>query len=210
MVYREAQKSDLKAIAELMSESFSRYSYFDVYVADKDKRLKFMRAIQEMHTKLSFKNEKILVGVQNDKIVAVAILKAPNSPEGSILDYILAGGLNVIFTGGISSAFGLLGMTEEASVECHKQYPNAWYLTTLAVCSSCQGQGLGGKMINECIKPYILSQGGDMCTLITHSEENDRFYIKNGFVKFHSKLIRRNGKEITNWSYKAKINPSQL
>jgi len=210
ITYRDALKSDLKTIAELLTESFSRYLLFEMYVADEDKRLKFIKAIHDMHTKVCFKNQTVLVGVKDDEIVAVAILKAPGIPENNIFDYVLSGGLNVLFAGGVFSSFGFLGMSNEVNAKCNMQYPDSWYLSTLAISSPCQGQGLGGKMINECIKPYIKSQGGDMCTLVTHTEGNHNFYIKNGFTQFHSQVIRRNKKELNNWSYKVDLNPELL
>ena len=73
--------------------------------------------------------------------------------------------------------------------------------------SSCQGQGAGSKMLNDCIKPYIAKHGGGILTFITNPQINRKFYIKNGFTEFHEMVIRRNKTEINNWSYSMEINP---
>ncbi|WP_081473718.1 GNAT family N-acetyltransferase [Paenibacillus terrae] len=63
----------------------------------------------------------------------------------------------------------------------------------IAVSNSFKGKGLGGKMLNECIKPYIASHGGGLITFNTNAEDNRSFYRKNGFTEIHEMTIRANG-----------------
>ena len=207
IIYREAYKNELAGVADMMTESFKEYSYFSMYIEDEKKRFKFIGAIYEMLVRAYHKKAVILVGLQESKIVSAAILRSPKSLEPNLLDYILSGGLKVIFTGGLANTLGFMHMNKEANAECHKEYPHSWFLVAIAVSSSCQGQGLGRKMLDDFIKPYISKHGGGIFTFITHSEGNRAFYIKNGFTEFHAKIVRRNKKEITNWSYKMEIAP---
>jgi hypothetical protein len=60
-------------------------------------------------------------------------------------------------------------------------------------------------MLHDCIIPYIEKRGGGLLTLITNTEKNRLFYKKNGFEEFDEMIIRRNGKELGNWSYRMNI-----
>lgn len=205
IVYKEAGRDELKEAAELQIESFSGYSFFEMYIENKEKRLRFLRAIQEVEVKAFYKKHIVLVGVQENKIVSVALLKSPDKSEVGLLDYALAGGFKILFAGGPINTFGFLKMLEEAGSVCHRLPGRVWYLESLAVSASCQGQGLGSKMLEDCIKPFIAKRGGGSLALITNAERNRIFYKKNGFEEFHETVISRNGKRIGSWSYRMKI-----
>lgn len=96
-------------------------------------------------------------------------------------------------------------MLDEAGSICHNLPGRVWYLNSLAVSKSCQGQGLGSRIIADCIIPYIQERDGGLLTLITNTEKNRFFYKKNGFEEFHEMFLRRNGKELGNWSYRMNI-----
>lgn len=203
--FREIRNDELETVAELLTESFKGYSFFEMYLDNKEKQYKFLRTIQEVAVKAAYKKHIMLVGVQDSKIVSVAQLKASNTSDISLIDYILAGGIKILLTGGIRNTFGFIKMVEEANSICHKLPGCVWYLSSLAVSSSCQGQGLGSMMFEDCIIPYIQRRGGGLLTLITNSQRNRVFYKKNGFEEFHEMIISRNGKELGNWSYRMKI-----
>ncbi len=167
VVYREAKKEDLTEIAALLTEAFHGYAFFDLYNPNKRKKqYQFMHAIQDANAKASFQRHITLVGIRDNKIVSAAQLKAPDTPDVGFLDYVLAGGIRVLFTGGLFNTLGLLKMLDEASSICHNLPGCVWYLSSLAVSKSCQGQGLGSKMITECIIPYIRKRNGGLLTLI--------------------------------------------
>lgn len=206
IVYREAKRTEQAAIVELLTASFMDYAYYKLYVDQEEKRQKFVRVIQELCVKTSMrKGYPILVGLIDDVICSVAILVPPKAPKVSLIDYILAGGLTVLRHGGIKDTAGFLGMLEESNSVCHSTYPDAWFLELFAVSNSFQGQGVGGKMLNEFVIPYIANQGGGMLTFITNSEVNRRFYKKNGFIEFHAGEIHRRDKVLYNWSYQKHI-----
>lgn len=210
MFFRKAKKGELIEIAELMTKSFSDYSCFKVYIKDRGARLRFLKSVFMMFAKACYKQQDILVGVQNEEIVAVAMLKAPDKPELSLWDFGLAGGINVLIAGGLKDTFEILSMSKELSSMCYKTYPHSWYLTWFAISDLCQGQGVGSSMLNDCVKPYIAEHGGGTFTLITNEERNRAFYVKNGFTEFHGTEIYRNNQSFGNWSYKTEIAPDRL
>ncbi|HWT73509.1 MAG TPA: GNAT family N-acetyltransferase [Mobilitalea sp.] len=207
ITYRTAKKSEIDEIAKLQTEAFCNYDYFKMFVDDEKRRIRFLEALQKVGVRSSYKHEVVFVGVENNRIVSAAILKAPKASESNLMDYILAGGIRVLLTGGVRNTIGFIKMMKESSSRCFSEYPDSWYLTSLSVSSFYQGQGLGSKMLDECIKPYIAKNGGGLLTLITNSELNRSFYKKNGFIEFHESVIRRNGKQIGNWSYRQEIMP---
>lgn len=206
VIYREAEKEDLAEVAVLLTESFRGYAFFEMYSPSrKERQNQFFHAIQEVSTKAFFKKHITLLGIQDKKIVSVAQLKAPDTPDISLLDYVLSGGIKILIAGGHFNTFGLLRMLDKASSICHNLPGRVWYLNSLAVSKSCQGQGLGSKIITDCIIPYIQKRDGGLLTLITNSQQNRLFYKKNGFEEFHEMILRRKEKELGNWSYRMKI-----
>ena len=205
ITYRPVRAEELEEVTALLTESFCNYSFFEMYMDNKEKQYKFLRAILEVGVKATYTKYIIMVGVQNNEIVSVAQLKAPDTSKISLMDYVLAGGIKILLAGGLSNTFGFLKMLKEASSICHHLSGRVWYLEFFAVSASCQGQGVGSNMLENCIIPYIQKSGGGLLTLITNSEQNRAFYTKNGFEEFHEMFIRRNGKEIGNWSYRMKI-----
>ena len=207
MIFRDAKKDELEKIAELQTQSYRNDPLFKIFVKNEKKRLKFNRAILETMIKASHKHHVVFVCVQDEQITAAAVVKPIDKPEISLLKYIASGGFRVFLTGGIKNTFGFLEMLKEARSKCHENYPNSWFLTALTVSDSCQGQGIGSKMIHDCIKPYIARNGGGVLTFITNTEINRTFYQKNGCIEFHGMSIRRKNIEISNWSYKLEIAP---
>lgn len=206
IIYRKARKNELNEISTLLTDSFYDYNFFNIYKTnDNWKQYKFIKSIQDVNVKTTFKKQIILVGIKNEKIVSVSLLKSPSSPSINIIDYLTKGGIKILLAGGIKNSFGFLGMSEQASSICDKLNGNIWYLNSLAVTKSIQGQGIGSKMLQDCIIPYIKKRGGGILTLITNIEINRIFYKRNGFEEFHKMIINRNNKVINNWSYRLPI-----
>lgn len=205
MEYRKARKAELGEIAVLLTVSFQDYGFFKMYIKNRERQFKFLHSILSTAVKAYYKKHIILVGVNDNKILSAALLKTPDKQELGLMDYVSAGGIKALLTGGIFSTWGFLKLAQEAGSACHSLPGRVWYLETLAVSASCQGQGLGSKMLKECIKPYIEKRGGGLLTLITNTELNRLFYKKNGFDEFHEMTLARNGKKIGNWSYRMKI-----
>lgn len=79
-------------------------------------------------------------------------------------------------------------------------YPAGWYLEMLVVEGSMKGKGLGRRIINDAVVPYVSQHGGKNLALITNTESNCRFYEKNDFAIFSERMLEMRGRGISNWS----------
>ena len=137
----------------------------------KKKRYQFEHAIQEVNVKAYFDKTTMFVAEEAGEIVAVAQLKSPHDKDACFWDYIKAGGLKVIAAGGLKNSFDWLNMFEQTGRVCHEFKEPHWYLNSLAVSLKAKGQGIGSRMLNDCIRPYIQFHGGGLLMLITNSEK---------------------------------------
>ena len=124
------------------------------------KRSAFARQLHLINTKVYFQHQICLVGVENEKIVSAALLKHPRLPEPGLMDYVLSGGLKLLFTGGISAIQHVFRMLKEAkSVFFLKE-------TLLVFRSSCRcnrptRKKLGSRMLKQCLFPLSPGKAAD-------------------------------------------------
>ncbi len=52
-----------------------------------------------------------------------------------------------------------------------------------------KGKGLGSDMLNNCLIPYVKSASGTQLALVTNTEQNCKFYEKNGFDMFDKTVL---------------------
>ena len=77
-----------------------------------------------------------------------------------------------------------------------------WYLNLLTVEPSAKGRGIGSAMLQECLIPFARDRGGNGLCLFTNSQENRRFYQKNGFREFDARWFEYRGHQLGSWSYR--------
>ena len=63
-----------------------------------------------------------------------------------------------------------------------------------------KGEGIGSRMLQECLIPYVKEHGGKKLCLFTNSQGNRQFYRKNGFTEFDERQFAYKGKTIGSWS----------
>ena len=143
---------------------------------------------------------KCFVGTIDGKIVSIALLQNPNVKRVTIFDYIKAGGVGLLFPVGFKSLINFFDISEESHKPCEK-YNDAWYVELLAVSKDYKGQGLGSNMLNNCLIPYIKSEGGTQLALITNTEQNCIFYKKNGFDMFDKTVLEMNNHQVNNYCF---------
>lgn len=209
IMYREAFKKELGKIAKIVADTFGEYPMYTLTFRDKFKNkedfIHYITKLNRVHIKANFKKHKCFVGIEEEKIVSVALLQDPKIKRISLLNYIFSGGINLLFPVGLKRLIDFFNISNKAHEACTREYKDAWYIELLAVSSEYKGKGIGSKMIEECIIPYVISQNGNQITLITNTEKNCKFYEKNGFENFlYDKLIWEN-KYIDNWSFIRKI-----
>ena len=133
------------------------------------------------------------------------MLQDPNIKRISLFDYILAGGVGLLFPVGFKRLIGVFDISNEAHKDCAKRCGDAWYVELLAVSPDCKGQGLGSKMMNDCLIPYVKKQKGTELALITNTPLNCKFYEKNGFSNFAVSELKWKSNLIQNWSFLRQI-----
>lgn len=205
ITYREAAKEEIPYIAKLSTVSFGNYPFFDFVFLDAFKKPEeyflYLEKLHRIHIRANMKQHKCFVGIQDNRIVSIALLQDPARKRISVLDYIRAGAVSLVVPVGLKKILDFFDASEEVHQDCAREYSTAWYLEMLAVDSSMKGCGLGSAMINDCLIPYIRQQGGKEFTLITNTEKNCKFYKKNGFRQFAERTLKRKGQKINNWSF---------
>ncbi len=205
IVYREATPKDYDRIAQLSAQSFENYPYFDCVFRDAFKNdgayNAYMEKLHRVNIKANSKQNKCFVGEKDREIVSAALIQDPAKKKADVEDYVKAGGLSLVFPVGLSKILNFFHFSEDARADCDRKHPSAWYLEVLAVDDSVKGCGLGSGMLQDCLIPYIQKQGGQELTLITNTEDNCKFYAKNGFWEFSERTLEQNGQAIGNWSF---------
>lgn len=209
ITYREATKKEIAQIARLATVSFGNYPFFDFAFLSAFKResdyFAYLEKLHRIHIRANMQCHKCFVGVEDGKIVSAALLQNPTKKRIRVWDYIRAGAVGLLFPVGLSKILDFFAISEDAHIDCAHKYSSSWYLEMLVVDGSMKGRGLGSKMLHDCLIPYIQKQGSKSFTLITNTEQNCRFYQKNGFQQFAARTMERNGMQIGNWSFEMSI-----
>ena len=206
MNYRIMRRNEREICAQIAAKTFESYEYFSVYVPDDTTRAQFLR--QMLHTELiaNRKDSVVLVAEENGHIAAVAMLCKPSHKKPSDLSYILAGFMKLFKIAGKETVNAWVAMEEQAGAPCHSiSDGSTWYLSLLVVSPAVQGKGIGSKMLQDGIIPFVKANGGKLLTLFTNAERNCAFYEKNGFVKFDETSFQYNDKHLGSWSYKREV-----
>ena len=201
--YREARMDEIKEISRFTTETFGDYPFFKYAFKNLDseeKYIKYMDKLHYVHMKANMYKYKCFVGTIDGKIVSAALLQNPNVKRVTIFDYIKAGGVGLLFPVGFKSLINFFDISEKAHKPCEK-YKDTWYIESLAVNKNYKSRGLGSDMLNNCLIPYIKSEGGTKLTLITNTAQNCKFYEKNGFEMFDKTMLEMNGKQVDNYCF---------
>ena len=187
--------------AALAARAFDDYEYFTDYVPDEKKRRRFLDTMFQIEVKLNDGPATFFTAKDSGQTVAVAMLCPPAYKKPSDMAYMKAGFGKCFLQGGIRDVAAWNMMESKASQPCHRLAGKVWYLNLLTVEPDRKGQGIGTKVLRECILPYVTEHGGDTLCLFTNSEENRKFYKKNGFVEFNEQWFEYRGKRLGSWSY---------
>ncbi|MCI1663802.1 GNAT family N-acetyltransferase [Bifidobacterium crudilactis] len=203
--YRLARPGEEEGLGRLAAESFGDYPFFSFALREPfdsyQKYLDYMTRLHRMLIKAYIKKQVCLVGVSDGTVVSVALLHDPRSRDIGVTDYILAGGLGLVRGVGLRRLLAFFDISEAAQSACTAQHPDAWYVELLAVDTQLKGRGLGGKMIHDCVEPYVRGHDGRSLSLITNTEQNRRFYTSKGFTEFSESTLSCRGQTIGNWSF---------
>lgn len=201
MIFKVVKKNKRKECFNVLLKSFEDYPFFQILDNDYKKQNKFYHSIMRAWIKNSFKYGTVFACIENNKIVAVSVIKGPNDKEIGFFDLSIKS-IKSIFICGFSLGKEFYIMNELSDLACKKVKGNKWHIVSIGVLPSYKGKGIASKMINDVICPYIISKGGELITLNTSTEGNCCFYKKNGFEEIEYETLLFNNKEIPNWSFK--------
>ncbi|MCI7813500.1 MAG: GNAT family N-acetyltransferase [Lachnospiraceae bacterium] len=205
MNFRRANKTEIGTCTDIIKDAFYGYEFFEVYVDDPQQRRLFFETMMEGWMESSSKKGTVLIAEQKGEITAVAVLKEPDGEEIDLVDLESPQSSRMIAIGGRQNVEQFKEMCEISDKACRSLPDPKWHLVLLAVPKKWGGQGIGSRMLQEGILPYIASCGGGLLTFNTNVQKNRLFYKKNGFEEFEGEIIHRNGKEVGNWSYKIMV-----
>lgn len=193
------------ACAALAARAFTDYEYFTDYIPNDQRRTRFLNTMLDIEVRINDGQADFFTAKIDGEIVAVAMLCPPEYKKPSDMAYIRAGFGKCFLQGGVRDVAAWNDMEGKAGEPCHSLGGQTWYLNLLTVEPEHKGQGLGSRMLRECILPYVKEHGGETLCLFTNSEVNRKFYQKNGFVEFDQRSFNRKGKQLGSWSYRASI-----
>lgn len=193
------------ACAALAARAFMDYEYFTDYIPNDQRRTRFLNTMLDIEVRINDGQADFFTAKIDGEIVAVAMLCPPEYIKPSDMAYIRAGFGKCFLQGGVRDVAAWNDMEGKAGEPCHSLGGQTWYLNLLTVEPEHKGQGLGSRMLRECILPYVKEHGGETLCLFTNSEVNRKFYQKNGFVEFDQRSFNRKGKQLGSWSYRASI-----
>jgi len=209
ITYRQATKNDFDECLEVNYSAFKDYSLYQVYDHKSEKKQqKFNKDIMRIQLSDGMDNDTVMVAEHDGKIIGVTIIQDEYHKEPSVLKYIISyGGLTALIDGGYKNTFGFLDMMDECNaprLEYAKNNPT-YNLELIAIDRKYAGKGIGSRMINECVIPFVKKRGAKRLTLITNAKNNTFFYKKNGFEVIHHNTKTYNNRTLDNWVFKRDI-----
>ena len=205
MTYEMMKPEDAKTCVNLAAKAFENYDFFSIYVPGKRKMPRFLHSMLSVEFRVNQDRVHFLTARDAGKIVAVALLRDPDYQMPSISQYLTAGFWKNILIAGWKNVAAWFDMDSKAGIPCRQLGGNTWFLHLLAVDVSAEGKGIGSRMLQECIIPYVREHGGEALSLYTNSEINRKFYMKNGFQEFHAQSFSYQGKSFGSWSYRMNL-----
>lgn len=203
--FRLAQKEELPFVSNLFADSFKNDPLINFFNPTGKKQTKFVYDLFSVNTLSYFRKHLCFVATIQNQLVAAVLVKKKTVGEINFLDYTLAGGWKLINDLGLRRFLKFLQIYEKAQGECKKLGSDIWYIDTLAVSKQRQGEGIGGRILQECVLSYIKKHGGGTVALMTQNRNNLKFYSSNGFVNFSKDMLTNEDCTIESFNFKQQI-----
>ena len=208
MTYEAMRPEEMKTCVELAAKAFGHYDFFSVYIPNEKKIPGFLKSMLSVEFRVNQDLAHYFTAKENGKIVAVAIIRDPNYQMPNEKQYLKAGFWKNIVIGGYLNVAAWYDMDLKAGQPCQEltaKENNTWFLHLLAVDVETEGKGIGSRILQECVIPYVKDHGGETLCLYTNSEINRKFYTKNGFREFDEQFFSYKGKSFGSWSYRMEL-----
>ncbi|TGD21215.1 GNAT family N-acetyltransferase [Companilactobacillus suantsaicola] len=204
--FRSGLNSDKPQIINLLVDSFKEYTttknMFQPQYRSSAKFDKLLRKYFELEVNVFMKKGLVYVGADGKgKPRAVALIEFSSGKQISNWDYLTLDGLKLIpeiiksgFNG--FNAFDIFKFEDlfdlvKGKKKCAVEY--------LAVDKKLRGQGIGSKMLNNHITPYVKKIGYRNIILETNTQKNVKFYKKNHFSVRSVKRVNLSHGDVKDW-----------
>lgn len=171
-------KEDINKFANTLAVSFKGYSLFE-YMSYNNYDIKKM----ETFWKVNLHNlpKSTFYVTESDEVQTLAVLSPYEKPKFSIIDYIKAGGLKLLFTFPLK-CINRISSFEKIALKIREKYaePGCCYLYLFGTRPESRCKGHGGRVFREVLN--ILDQNNQSCYLETLYEGNVPSYEKYGFI----------------------------
>ena len=170
--------SQMREVAEVLARAFHDDPHWAWLFPDESRRAQVLLWFMEIWTRYCHKYGE--VHTTTGKVEGAALWIPPGKYPPSVVRLILAGMMLVPLKFG-RAAFGRLMSGVNYETQLHKRdVPRRhWYLPTLGVDPPCQGQGIGGALIQPVLARADAE--GLLCYVETEKERNLPFYRRHGF-----------------------------
>ncbi|HCD08389.1 GNAT family N-acetyltransferase [Companilactobacillus crustorum] len=206
MDFRSGLNSDKPQIINLLVDSFKEYittkNMFPQEFRSSAKFDKLMRKYFALEVNVFMKKGLVYVGADGKgKPRAVALIEFNQGKRINNWDYLSMDGLRLlpeIIKNGFNgfNAFDIFKFEDlfdkvKGKKKCVVEY--------LAVDRSLRGQGIGSKMLNNHISPYVKKIGYRNIILETNTKKNVKFYKKNNFSVRSVKHVNLSHGDVNDW-----------
>lgn len=210
LIFRIANKEDLKAVEDIYTNSFMDYDFYKVMQPDEKKRRTFIHSLQTIEIRTNFERGQLFVGDDDGEVVFAMTVHFPYVNQPRMKDYLFEGGLEALLECGPGKILDWFKMYEECEKPLSSIQDPMFYLEQVAVKEGKQGKGYGGIALNKCLIPLVKLYGGGTICFITNSDSNVRFYTRNGFECFHEGTYTYENSTIGNWCFKKAVAPDPV
>jgi ribosomal protein S18 acetylase RimI-like enzyme len=201
MIFELMQEKDREVCIDLTARAFAQYDFFSIYFSNDKLRPHFLKTMLETEFKVNKDRAHFLVAKEEGKTIGLAMIREPDYQMPSEWAYLKAGFWKNLVMDGLKNVLAWHQMEKEAGTPCKNLHGSPWHLHLLAVDPAFSGKGIGSRMLQETVIPYIQKYGARRLSLYTNSHINSLFYQKNGFELFDYQEFSYKGKSFGNWSF---------
>ncbi len=199
MDIRKAKLNECQEIADLTFDAFKNYELFEIG-DNKNKQNQALYQSVLMNAQVEIEEGNCYVCVDNSDIVASFILIDKMNEKSSMFNWLKAGVWKLPMTKYFNYVLRLKNNVDKAGAYLEQQQKDYFYVDSLVVSPLHQGKKIGSRTL-EGINELVKKKNGKTIRLITNSEINKRFYLKNGYTLDDERSFDANGKTITTWSF---------
>ena len=208
--YKKYDISYEKEVLKVFTEAFVNYPlFYNIFEDDfktKEKFLECYRKIIKGIFKATVRKDACYVGLKDGQVASIVIVESPDNKPIGVWDYAVSGMPGVIMRLGLKNTFKFMELSERTEDVVKSIKEPHWHLYFLVVNPKLQSKGLGSDAIQNFVIPLVKDNNGKMITVTTNSENNVKFYLKNGFSLVKEETIMYNEKSLGNWTFRMDLN----